>query len=257
LENNTQPQNPSPNPEEQAPAPEQFDKTRVLPSLSSPAEASQQSPKTQQPQEEAQEPGSSHHEQLTAQQEETEARLTAEHEKKAHSLVLLEASLYVAGRPLSINEICSALNTRSKKKAQQLAQELIGSYAARNTAMEILQLKDERFVMQIKAQFTPLVKKLVNRPLLSSGPLKTLSYIAYRQPVTSKRVIEVRGQHAYGHIKLLREMDLVTTERSGRSIVLKTTDYFADYFGLTMDTATLKRDLKRIFGEALKDEPQP
>jgi segregation and condensation protein B len=75
--------------------------------------------------------------------------------------------------------------------------------------------------------------------------------------VTSKRVIEVRGQHAYGHIKLLREMDLVTTERSGRSIVLKTTDYFADYFGLTMDTATLKRDLKRIFGEALKDEPQP
>jgi chromosome segregation and condensation protein ScpB len=51
-------------------------------------------------------------------------------------------------------------------------------------------------------------------------------------------------------------MDLVTTERSGRSIVLKTTDYFADYFGLTMDTTTLKRDLKRIFGEALKDEQQ-
>ncbi len=179
-------------------------------------------------------------------------------EKKLHNLVLLEAALYVAGRPLDINELCSVLNTRSKKKAEQLLEVLMNEYASRNTAMEILRLKDERFVMQIKAAFTPLVKKLVNRPLLSSGPLKTLSYIAYRQPITSKRVIEVRGQHAYGHVKVLKEMGLVATERNGRSIVLKTTDYFADYFGLTQDMSLMKRDLKRKFGEAIKDEqPQP
>jgi segregation and condensation protein B len=177
-------------------------------------------------------------------------------DKRQHNLVLLEAALYVAGRPLDINEVCSVLNTRSKKKADQLLETLISQYAGRNTAMEILRLKDERFVMQIKSEFTPLVKRLVNRPLLSSGPLKTLSYIAYRQPITSKRVIEVRGQHAYGHVKVLKEMGLVATERSGRSIVLKTTDYFSDYFGLTQDTASMKRDLKRIFGDALKDEPQ-
>lgn len=178
-------------------------------------------------------------------------------EKKQHNLVLLEAALYVAGRPLDVNEMCSVLNTRSKKKAEQLVEALRAEYASRNTAMEILRLKDERYVMQVKADFTPLVRRLVTRPLLSSGPLKTLSYIAYRQPITSKRVIEVRGQHAYGHVKVLKEMGLVATERSGRSIVLKTTDYFADYFGLTMDTTTMKRDLNRIFGEALKDEPQP
>jgi segregation and condensation protein B len=181
-------------------------------------------------------------------------------EKKKHNLVLLEAALYVAGRPMDINELCSVLTTRSKKKAEQLLESLRAEYAARNTSMEILRLKDDRYVMQIKAEFTPLVKRLVNRPLLSSGPLKTLSYIAYRQPISSKRVIEVRGQHAYGHVKLLKEMGLVATERSGRSLVLKTTDYFADYFGLTMDPTTLKRDLKRIFGEAyeaFKDEPQP
>jgi segregation and condensation protein B len=178
-------------------------------------------------------------------------------EKKHHNLVLLEAALYVAGRPLDVNEMCSVINTRSKKKTEQLMEELRAEYAARNTAMEILRLKDERYVMQVKAEFTPLVKRLVNRPLLSAGPLKTLSYIAYRQPITSKRVIEVRGQHAYGHVKMLKEMGLVATERNGRSIVLKTTDYFADYFGLTMDMSSMKRDLKRIFGEALKDEPQP
>jgi segregation and condensation protein B len=190
------------------------------------------------------------------QQQESQQSTVESTEKKQHSLVLLEAALYVAGRPLDLNEICSVLNTRSKKKGEQIVEMLRAEYASRNTAMEILKLKDERYVMQIKAEFTPLVKRLVNRPLLSSGPLKTLSYVAYRQPITSKRVIEVRGQHAYGHVKLLKEMGLVATERSGRAIVLKTTDYFADYFGLTMDPTTMKRDLKKIFGEALKDEQQ-
>jgi segregation and condensation protein B len=178
-------------------------------------------------------------------------------EKKQHRLVLLEAALYVAGRPLDINEACAIVNSRSKKRTEQLLETLRDNYASRNTAMEILKLKDDRFVMQIKAEFTPLVKKLVNRPLLSSGPLKTLSYIAYRQPITSKRVIEVRGQHAYGHIKILREMGLISPERNGRVIVLKTTDYFADYFGLMQDTSSMKRELKRIFGDAFRDEPQP
>jgi segregation and condensation protein B len=177
-------------------------------------------------------------------------------ERKAHYLALLEAALYVAGRPLDINELCQVIGSRSKKKVQKCADTLVQEYASRNTALEILALKDERYVLQVKAEFTPLIKKLVNRPLLSSGPLKTLSYIAYRQPVSQKRVIDVRGQHAYGHVKLLKDMGLITAERSGRTMALRTTDYFADYFGLTHDTSAMKRDLKKIFGEALKDDEQ-
>jgi segregation and condensation protein B len=183
-----------------------------------------------------------------------EPQQNQEAEKTQQKLALLEAALYVAGKPLDLNELCAVLGTRSKKKAKKLAGTLIREYAARNTALEILELKDERYVLQVKADYTPLVKKLVKRPLLSSGPLKTLSYIAYRQPITQKRVIEVRGQHAYGHVKLLRDMGLISAERSGRSMALKTTDYFADYFGLTQDTMLMKKELKRIFGKALKDE---
>ena len=183
-----------------------------------------------------------------------DAAKQAQEEKRQRRLRLLEAALYVAGRPLTLNELCSVLSTRSKNKTKRYMQLLTQEYAARNTALEILELKDERFVLQLKADFTPLVKKLVNRPLLSSGPLKTLSYIAYRQPVSQKRVIDARGQHAYGHVKLLKDMGLVAAERSGRSMTLRTTDYFADYFGLTQDTATMKRELKRIFGEATKTE---
>lgn len=183
-----------------------------------------------------------------------DTRNLQEAEKTERCLRLLEAALYVAGRPLNLNELCSVLSTRSKRKTKKYAKALIREYSTRNTSLEILELKDERYVLQLKADFTPLVKKLVNRPLLSSGPLKTLSYIAYRQPISQKRVIEVRGQHAYAHIKLLRDMGLVSAERSGRSLSLRTTDYFADYFGLTHDTATMKRTLKRIFGTNLKEE---
>ncbi len=176
--------------------------------------------------------------------------------RQAHCIATIEAALYVAGRPLDLNELCQVIGSRSKKKAQKYADTLIQQYNARATALEILALKDERYVLQVKPEFTPLIKKLVNRPLLSAGPLKTLSYIAYRQPVSQKRVIDIRGQHAYAHVKLLKDMGLIISERSGRTLALKTTDYFADYFGLAHDNASMKKDLKRIFGEALKDEKE-
>lgn len=175
-------------------------------------------------------------------------------EKVQNALTLLEAALYVAGRPLDLNELCSVLKTRSKNKAKKLARRLMQEYASRKTALEILELKDERYVLQLKAEFTPSVKKLVTRPLLSTGPLKTLSYIAYRQPVSQKRVVDVRGHHVYSHIRLLKEMGLIAGEKIGRSIVLRTTEYFADYFGLSHDINTMKKELKHVFEDFSKKE---
>lgn len=107
-------------------------------------------------------------------------------DRAKHDLILIEAALYVAGHPLDVNELSSVLKTRSKNRVKRIVKLLMQEYTNRNTALEILELKDERYVLQLKAEFTPLVRKLVNRPLLSSGPLKTLSYVAYRQPVSQK-----------------------------------------------------------------------
>jgi segregation and condensation protein B len=185
-----------------------------------------------------------------------DAEQAQDDERRAHCIVLIEAALFVAGRPLDLNELCQVIGSRSKKKAQKYADALMQEYNARSTALEILALKDERYVLQVKAEFTHLIQKLVNRPLLSQGPLKTLSYIALRQPISQKRVIDVRGQHAYGHIKELKESHLIMAEKSGRSMMLRTTADFADYFGLPNDITEMKRNLKKIFGEALKDEQE-
>lgn len=175
-------------------------------------------------------------------------------EKTQRELALVEAALYVAGRPLNLKELCSVLKTRSKRKAKNLAKTVMREYVSRSTALEVLELKDERYVLQLKAEFTPRVRKLVKRPLLSTGPLKTLAYIAYRQPVSQKRVVDVRGHHVYGHIKLLKEIGLVVGERRGRSSVLRTTEYFADYFGLSHDLSAMKRQLKKVFQREMAAE---
>ena len=162
-------------------------------------------------------------------------------------VALIEAALYVAGRPLDLERLASVARVRSKKRVQKLARELAEGYGKRDTALEVLELEDGRFVMQLKAQYTPRVQRLAIRPLLTRGPLTTLSYVAYRQPVLQKQVADIRGRHAYGHLRQLEDLGLITRERAGRTSILRTTDFFADFFGLSRNPRTAKRQLQRYF----------
>jgi len=175
-------------------------------------------------------------------------------EKPTGDSAVLEAALYVAGRPLDLKTLGRLVRTRSKRKVRRLAKTLMEKYKNRDTALEILELEGERFVLQLKAEYTPKVRRLATRQLLSMGPLKTLAYIAYRQPVPQLQVIDVRGHHAYGHLKQLEDLDLIIRERAGRKKVIRTTEFFADYFALSHDLRTMKRQLKSIFEDFAKPE---
>jgi segregation and condensation protein B len=175
-------------------------------------------------------------------------------EKENRGLVLLEAALYVAGRPVDLKTLGSIIKTRSKKRVKALAQELVNEYKSRSTALEVLMLEDDRIVLQLKGEYTPEVRRLAIRPLLSAGPLKTLSYIAYRQPVSQAQVIQVRGRHVYSHLKQLEEFGLILREKTGRAIVIRSTDYFADFFGLSHELKTMKRQLQSLFRDSNKND---
>ena len=174
-----------------------------------------------------------------------------EEERLKKDLVMLEAALYVAGRPLDIKTLGYIIKTRSKKRVQQLARILMEKYKQRETALEVLELEDERFVLQLKTEYSTRVRKLAVRPLLTDGPLRTLAYIAYRQPVIQKQVIDARGAHAYGHVRQLVDMGLIERESSGRNKILRATEFFADYFGLSHNLRIMKRQLKRIFKDSM------
>ena len=170
-------------------------------------------------------------------------------QKITKQLFLMEAALYVSGRPLDLRTLASVVGSRSKKRVRKLATALVENYKNQQTAIEILEVEGERFVMQLKADYTGKVRKLSTRPLLSAGPLKTLSYIAFRQPILQTQVIEVRGNHSYKHLKQLEEMELISREGIGKNKLLKTTQFFADYFGLSHELRVMKRQLKTLFKE--------
>ena len=187
-------------------------------------------------------------------EKEQESSDNLKQERLTRELALLEAGLYVAGRPLDLKTLGSVTGTRSKKKVRKLAKTLVENYRNRDTALEVLELEGERFVMQLKAEYTAKVRKLATRPLLSAGPLKTLSYIAFRQPIPQTQVIDVRGHHAYGHLRQLEEMELIVREGIGRKKMIRTTEFFADFFGLSHDLRTMKRQLKSVFKDFAKPE---
>lgn len=160
---------------------------------------------------------------------------------------LCEAALYVSGRPLDLKTIGSVIGARSEEKIKTIARRIAERYANSESPIQVLELPDGRFVMQLKPDIAKHVRRLSNRPLLTPGPLRTLSFIALRQPINQAHVIRVRGKLAYQHVKQLKEMDLISYEKFGRSRMLRTTMTFADYFNLNHDPGLMKKELKNRF----------
>ena len=144
----------------------------------------------------------------------------------------IEAALYSAGRPLSLDELIRASGTNSKEKTHRVVNELAKKANSTFRAIEIAQLEDGTYVFQIRPQYTPLVRKFAQHPLLPPGALKTLSYVAYEQPVTSKRLVQIRGSQVYSHIKLLEQLQFIEHENLGRLKVYRTASKFQNYFGI-------------------------
>ncbi len=170
-------------------------------------------------------------------------------------LVLAEAALYVSGRPLDLKTIGAILGTRSFKRSRAAAKGVVEKYSKQEGALQILELEDERFVMQLKGEYLKNVKRLSIRPLLSKATLQTLAYVAYRQPVAQAHVVLMRGGSVYVHIKELKRMGLLSTEKLGKTLILKTTDMFSDYFNLSRNPRLMKRQLAAVFKETnMEDE---
>jgi segregation and condensation protein B len=166
-------------------------------------------------------------------------------ETNRRELHLLEAALYVAGRPLNLEKLSAIIETQTKDVVLKLTRSLVEKYKRYESPLEVLELREQHFIMQLKAKYAHKVKRLSLKPVLTKGPLKTLSYIAYNQPVLQTRVVQVRGNHAYNHIKKLEKLKFITREEEGRTRIIKTTPFFSNYFNLSHNPRTIKKQLKK------------
>ncbi len=155
----------------------------------------------------------------------------------------LEAAIYSAGRPLTVEELIKASGTESRTKTLTLMTNLAKKTKSVFKAIEIASLPDGSYVFQLKPEFNTVIRKYASKPLLPTATLKTLSYIAYMQPISSKRLVEVRGSGVYLHLRLLHQLDYIEHQNVGRLKIYNTTEKFQKYFGIQGDKDLLKQKL--------------
>jgi segregation and condensation protein B len=159
----------------------------------------------------------------------------------------IEAALYSAGRPLTIEELIKASGTESRTKTINVLNNIMKKAKSAFKAIEIVTLPDDSFVFQLKPEYSSTIRKYASKPILQNATLKTLSYIAYMQPISSKQLVETRGTGVYSHLKELRQLDYIAHQNVGRLKIYTTTTKFQKYFGIQGDSESLKQKLfKRV-----------
>ena len=122
---------------------------------------------------------------------------------------------------------------------RSLLEELIADYANNDRGLEIREVAGG-FRLATKPEYHDAVRgfvKSLKPPLkLTLQALETLAVVAYKQPVTSPEVSEIRGVDSAGVLGSLMTRKLVTTagrkQVIGRPILYKTTKDFLLRFGL-------------------------
>ncbi|MDV0446882.1 Segregation and condensation protein B [Methanosarcinaceae archaeon Ag5] len=161
---------------------------------------------------------------------------------------VIEAALFAAGSAVSVDTLMK-ISGKNKRDVREIVADLREEYLSRNSGIEISDLSD-RFVMQVRPDFAEKVRDVAPKELTSSQ-LKTLSIIAYHQPITQSDVVEMRGGNAYEHIGELSERGFIDLKPQGRTKIITTTRLFADYFGMSSSNTS---DIRNKMVEILRTQ---
>jgi segregation and condensation protein B len=152
---------------------------------------------------------------------------------------LLEAIVYLAREPISVDAIRKALPEVDPKEIEACIADLMEKYQQPHHGIEVREIAGGlRFSTKPEHHETLRAFLQAQAPptRLSLAALETLAVIAYKQPATIPEIQEIRGVQATGVIKTLLDKKLVAAagrkEVLGRPILYKTTKDFLIHFGL-------------------------
>lgn len=148
-----------------------------------------------------------------------------------NTMRLVEAALFMAGRPMSIRELSESLGTQRKNVVDSI-NDLISDYAGRGSALEVfLGREGEVAGMRVRDEYLSHVRGLSTLTDVSDGEKKTLALVAFYQPIRQSEVVKIRGNRAYRQLRNLEGAGLVRAEPKGATKMLATTQKFTEYFG--------------------------
>lgn len=159
----------------------------------------------------------------------------------------IEAMLFTTGKFLTVQEIAKLCNIGNLEYLKKSLEELKQKYNNQDSALEIIN-EENKWKLNIKKDYLYLTEKLLTTTELDLPTQETLAIIAYKQPSIQSDVVKIRGNKSYDHIKLLKELNFITSAKFGRTRILKLTVKFYDYFNV------IEKNLKDIFKQNKKDE---
>ncbi len=151
---------------------------------------------------------------------------------------LIEAALFAAARPVTIEELASLDADASVADARAALDQLRETYDFNQHAVEVMELAGGYQVLTRPAFAAALERAQlhVRTPKLTPAALETLAVIAYRQPVGRAEIEEIRGVSAGGVLRTLQERSLIEvvgrSEGLGRPLLYGTTPQFLELLGL-------------------------
>jgi segregation and condensation protein B len=140
---------------------------------------------------------------------------------------LLEAALFISSRPLTVNELGRVVGISSLGTVKKMLEELQGEYSS---GIEIVET-GEGWQMQVRQELLPKVAHLTPYSDLSEGCKRTLALVVYKEPARQAEIVKIQGNKAYSYIKELKRRGLIRAEKNGKTMVLKLTQEFENYFG--------------------------
>src|SRR3989344_2299852 len=155
------------------------------------------------------------------------------------NLKRVEAALFVSGRFLSQEELV-ALTDLNPILLNRALSSLKDKYDE-SSAIEIVN-KDNLWKMDVRQEHHGIATRIASgSEEFSKAEQETLAIIAYKQPITQSKIIHIRGNKAYDHVKRFVELGLVKNKRTGRTYELSLSNDFYDYFNVK-DRNTFKSE---------------
>ena len=142
---------------------------------------------------------------------------------------LLEATLFGAGRSLSVDELAESMQT-SQGEVQSNLESLQHTMKRRPGGALQLTSVSGRWVMEVKPKLANYIPSSF-RTEVPQRLLAAAALIAYHQPMAQSQLVDMIGQRAYDHVRDLAHLGLIDRRRDGLSRRLTTTRRFAEMFG--------------------------
>lgn len=151
---------------------------------------------------------------------------------------VVEALLFVATRPLTIDRLLQCLPGTSERYLERFLDGLAARYDHENRGWELRRIANGWQLLTRRAHY-PWVRQLERKELpskLSRSALETLAIVAYKQPISRAQVAAIRGVNVDGVMRTLQHRGYVTDVARdpgpGQAVLYGTTPLFLERLGL-------------------------